>query len=135
MGAPLAGFTLDRIDNDGHYEPGNLRWATYKEQLRNKRTNRRLTLNGKTEVLERWAELVGARSPSSIRYRLDHGWPIERALSEPPRRNNDRYEHDGQLFTRKELALLTGLPYPVIKWRLQRGWSVSRIVETPSRFA
>ena len=58
MGECPDGLTLDRIDNNGGYEPGNCRWASYKDQSRNQRTNRNITWKGRTMCLSAWAELV-----------------------------------------------------------------------------
>lgn len=81
---PLGG-TLDRVDNDGDYSPENCRWATMREQSRNKRTNRVLTLDGRSQTVADWAEEVGIPS-SIIRQRIDRsGWSVRDALTRPRR--------------------------------------------------
>lgn len=70
---PTSKHSLEREDNDGHYARGNCKWATNKEQARNKRNSRRLTLNGKTQCVVEWAEEVGMKA-ITLYERLNHGW-------------------------------------------------------------
>ena len=79
---PFHGATLDRINNDGNYEPGNCRWVTNKENNRNKRKHRMITYNGNTLCSAEWAE-IGGVEPRLFRARLNKGWSMERAM-EPP---------------------------------------------------
>src|SRR6516162_3218907 len=57
--APTPEHELDRIDNDGYYEPGNVRWATRRENSLNRRSTMWLTFRGKTQCLSDWAAGLG----------------------------------------------------------------------------
>lgn len=76
------GYYLDRIDNNGNYTPGNVRWATMSEQLRNTRRTHLITYHGETRCVTEWAALLGMR-PQVLFHRLRRGWDIERALTRP----------------------------------------------------
>jgi len=53
------GYSLNRINNDGNYEPGNVEWADYKAQQNNKRNNRLISYSGKTQTLSQWSKELG----------------------------------------------------------------------------
>lgn len=79
---PSLAHTVDRIDANGNYEPGNCRWATATEQARNTRSNRMLTWRGKTQSAASWASELGLPA-GTIYDRLGLGWSVDEALGTP----------------------------------------------------
>lgn len=82
MGVRPDGRTLDRIDNEGNYKPGNCRWATQAQQNRNMRKTRLLSHNGETLCLAEWSRRTGL-SIGAITGRLKAGLSTTDALTVP----------------------------------------------------
>lgn len=77
--------TLDRIDNDGNYEPSNCRLTSIKEQNSNRSTRHLLTYNGETHSITEWNTIMGY-SDGVIDNRIRKGWSADRAISTPQKR-------------------------------------------------
>jgi hypothetical protein len=92
---PFRKASINRRDNDGDYEPGNVDWADQRTQTRNKYNNHRLTHVGRTMALSAWAEKLGMR-PVTLSRRLLRGWSVEEALTTPvePRKPSSEWKRD-----------------------------------------
>ena len=80
MGArPSPGHTVERINNDGNYEPSNVKWATRFEQNNNTSRNKFIEFDGIKRTISQWARACGINK-HTLEQRLERGWSIKEAL-------------------------------------------------------
>ena len=118
--APTAKHTVDRIDNNRGYEPGNVRWATRKEQSNNISSNTWVEHGGKRMTWAQWAEHLGVPY-NLLLTRVKKRLPLEKILQ--PRQNDERnalVEINGRAMSLRDWSKETGIRYQTLyaRWRL-----------------
>lgn len=77
--APKGKYTIDRINNNGDYEPSNCRWVNMQVQSFNRRTNHLITYNGETHPIKEWAIIAGVEFESLYARINKYHWPVGEA--------------------------------------------------------
>lgn len=87
MGECPDGYSIERIDVNGHYEPSNCKWIPLHHQGKNRRKSFFLTAFGKTQTLMEWSVETGL-TYKVLFTRHKNGWPVHMVLSVPPNHGN-----------------------------------------------
>jgi len=124
--APSKDAILDRIDNDGNYEPKNVKWSTPTNSTNNREVTKHVVVDGERMPVEQAAKVLGC-SGSALRDRLRRGVSEEEA-GKRPRKYGITYTHNGKTLSVLGWAAESGTPASTIKVRLRKGASIQEAI-------
>lgn len=129
---PSDKHSIERINNNWYYCKENCKWATRKEQSRNKRTNTIITFRGENKSLVEWAEFFGI-NPSTVGTRLFRGIPIEEVFNKDHREiDKTAIEFNGKTQSLYKWSKELGVQRQTLYSRIYRmGWSIEKALTTP----
>lgn len=122
-------LTIERIDVNGNYCPKNCKWITEKEQAKNKTNNIYIEIDGRKKILSEWCKEFNIRY-GLVHGRISKGWNAIDALT---KQKSGLHEYKGRQLTLKEISEISGLSPKTIKSRLDKKWSMERIINEPYR--
>jgi hypothetical protein len=122
MGERPTGKTLDRINNNGNYEPTNCKWSTKKEQARNTRKNRYIDFNGKKITIAELSDKIGVNQ-GVLRGRINNGYSMDKVLSKDLFKRGMKQKYFFKDFSSiNDVGKYFGISHQRVSQKLKNGW-------------
>jgi hypothetical protein len=81
---PSKKHSIERINNNGNYEPGNVIWSIQKQQSNNRRSNKIISYKGESMTMSQWCDKLNLPYGRISKRISKYGWSVERAFNERP---------------------------------------------------
>lgn len=123
-------LTIDRVDENGNYEPSNCQWITISEQQKRRSSNIWIEHNGEIKILSDWAREYGINR-ATLKSRLEMGYTFEGALKKKPRINRTSIivNYNGEEMNIAQLSEKLGVSVAMISKELKQGISIEKVIE------